>query len=183
MLSPRDGFHGACLRHSSQGVDRGGADPRRRPAAGALAQYDPPLRPGQGRARAEAAIAAPTGAGAGAGRGSGSGNLGGAPDVHGGKAAAHRDALWELLRDDGHDVGARTVRRLVASFRNAEREVTVPLVYAAGQLAQVDFFEVWVEVAGARQKAWLFLMKKGSKILCSVSGVMPAPVSETSSKT
>jgi transposase len=63
------------------------------------------------------------------------------------------------LRDDGHDVGARTVRRLVASFRDAEREVTVPPVYAAGELAQVDFFEVWVEVSGARQKAWLFLMR------------------------
>jgi hypothetical protein len=37
--------------------------------------------------------------------------------------------------------------------------VTVPLVYAAGELAQVDFFEVWVEVSGARQKAWLFLMR------------------------
>jgi transposase len=36
--------------------------------------------------------------------------------------------LWELLCDDGHEFSARTVRRLVASFRNAEREVTVPLV-------------------------------------------------------
>jgi transposase len=76
-----------------------------------------------------------------------------------GKQRLTATRLWELLRDDGHDVGARTVRRLVASFRNAEREVTVPLVYAAGELAQVDFFEVWVEVAGARQKAWLFLMR------------------------
>jgi transposase len=76
-----------------------------------------------------------------------------------GKQRLTATRLWELLRDDGYDVGARTVRRLVASFRNAEREVTVPLVYAAGELAQVDFFEVWVEIAGARQKAWLFLMR------------------------
>jgi len=76
-----------------------------------------------------------------------------------GKQRLTATRLWELLRDDGHEVGARTVRRLVASFRNAEREVTVPLVYAAGDLAQVDFFEVWVDVAGVRQKAWLFLMR------------------------
>ncbi len=67
--------------------------------------------------------------------------------------------LWELLRDDGHDPSARTVRRLVSAFRRAEREVTVPLVYAPGELAQVDFFEVWVELAGVRQRAWLFLMR------------------------
>jgi hypothetical protein len=44
-------------------------------------------------------------------------------------------------------------------LRSAEREVTVPLVYEPGEFAQVDFFEVWVELAGARQKAWLFLMR------------------------
>src|ERR1019366_6549088 len=44
-------------------------------------------------------------------------------------------------------------------FRSAEREVTVPLVYGAGEVAQVDFFEVWVELAGVRQKAGLFLMR------------------------
>jgi transposase len=42
---------------------------------------------------------------------------------------------------------------------HAEREVTIPLVYAAGDLAQVDFFEIWVEVGGVREKAWLFLMR------------------------
>ena len=76
-----------------------------------------------------------------------------------GKQRLTATRLWELLRDDGHDVSGRTVRRLVASFRNAEREVTVPLVYAPGELAQVDFFEVWVEVESVRQKAWLFLMR------------------------
>jgi transposase len=76
-----------------------------------------------------------------------------------GKQRLTATRLWELLCDDGHEVSARTVRRLVASFRNAEREVTVPLVYEPGQLAQVDFFEVWVELAGERQKAWLFLMR------------------------
>jgi hypothetical protein len=76
-----------------------------------------------------------------------------------GKQRLTATRLWELLRDDGDDVSGRTVRRLVAAFRNAEREVTVPLVYAPGELAQVDFFEVWVEVESVRQKAWLFLMR------------------------
>lgn len=67
--------------------------------------------------------------------------------------------LWELLRDAGHTASERTVRRLVAEFRSAEREVTVPLVYGSGEVAQVDFFEVWVELAGVRQKSWLFLMR------------------------
>ena len=76
-----------------------------------------------------------------------------------GKQRLTATRLWELLRDDGHEVSGRTVRRLVESFRKAEREVTVPLVYRPGELAQVDFFEVWIEVAGERQKAWMFLMR------------------------
>ena len=55
-----------------------------------------------------------------------------------GKQRLTATRLWELLCDDGHEVSARTVRRLVASFRNAEREVTVPLVHEPGELAQVD---------------------------------------------
>jgi transposase len=35
----------------------------------------------------------------------------------------------------------------------------LPLVYASGEVAQVDSFEVWVELAGVRQKSWLFLMR------------------------
>lgn len=76
-----------------------------------------------------------------------------------GKQRLTATRLWELLREAGHTASARTVRRLVGEFRADEREVTVPLVYGPGELAQVDFFEVWVELAGARQKAWLFLMR------------------------
>ena len=76
-----------------------------------------------------------------------------------GKQRLTATRLWELLRDAGHSASERTVRRLVAEFRSAEREVTVPLVYGSGEVAQVDFFEVWVELAGVRQKSWLFLMR------------------------
>jgi transposase len=76
-----------------------------------------------------------------------------------GKQRLTATRLWELLREAGHAASERTVRRLVAEFRSDEREVTVPLVYGAGEVAQVDFFEVWVELAGVRQKSWLFLMR------------------------
>src|SRR5690606_4296618 len=39
------------------------------------------------------------------------------------------------------------------------REVYVPLVYAPGDLAQVDFFEVLVDLDGERTKAWMFVMR------------------------
>jgi transposase len=37
--------------------------------------------------------------------------------------------------------------------------VFVPLTYRAGDLAEVDFFEVLVDVNGTRRKAWLFPMR------------------------
>ena len=160
MFSPKDGSHGARLRHSSQGADRGRADPRRRAAAGPLAQHHPALRAGQGRPGPEAggSHAATTPAREQVAEAAAS-IWAARRTFTAGKQRLTATRLWELLRDDGHEVSGRTVRRLVASFRNAEREVTVPLVYAPGELAQVDFFEVWVEVESVRQKAWLFLMR------------------------
>ena len=35
----------------------------------------------------------------------------------------------------------------------------MPLVYPAGDLAEVDFFEVLVELAGAMVKVWMFVMR------------------------
>jgi hypothetical protein len=37
--------------------------------------------------------------------------------------------------------------------------VFVPLVYHPGDLGEVDFFEVLVEVAGQRRKAWMFVLR------------------------
>ena len=76
-----------------------------------------------------------------------------------GKQRLTAERLTELLRERGYAASARTVRRLVADLRRAEREVTVPLVHPPGELAQVDFFEVWVELAGVRTRAWMFLMR------------------------
>ena len=57
----------------------------------------------------------------------------------------------QLLRE-GYQVGSTTVRAYLAEQRRARQEVYLPLVWRAGDAAQVDFFEVTVEVAGARQK-------------------------------
>ncbi|MFO0558661.1 MAG: IS21 family transposase [Polyangiales bacterium] len=76
-----------------------------------------------------------------------------------GKQQFTAQRMTELLRERGHEVSDRTVRRMVARFKSAEREVTIPLVHHPGDLAQVDFFEVFVDVQGTRTKAFLFLMR------------------------
>ena len=51
------------------------------------------------------------------------------------------------------------VRDYLREWRRRRAEVYVPLVHRPGDEAQVDFFEVTVEVAGERRKAWKFLMR------------------------
>jgi hypothetical protein len=67
--------------------------------------------------------------------------------------------LHQLLRGEGHRVGVTLVRAAVAEWKRQRREVFVPLTYRPGDLAEVDFFEVLVDVAGQRRKAWLFLLR------------------------
>ena len=67
--------------------------------------------------------------------------------------------LHEMLVAEGHHVGVTLVKDAVAEWRRQRREVFVPLTYRPGDLAEVDFFEVLVDLAGARRKAWLFLMR------------------------
>jgi hypothetical protein len=47
----------------------------------------------------------------------------------------------------------------MAEWKRQRREVMIPLTYRAGDLAEVDFFEVLIDLAGVRQKAWLFLLR------------------------
>ena len=61
--------------------------------------------------------------------------------------------VHEQLLREGYQVGSTTVRAYLAEQRRARQEVYVPLVWRAGEAAQVDFFEVTVEVAGERQLA------------------------------
>ncbi len=60
---------------------------------------------------------------------------------------------------EGFEVGLTTVKEAVAEWKRRRREVFVPLVYPAGDLAQVDFFEVLVDLRGKRQKVWMFVMR------------------------
>ena len=65
----------------------------------------------------------------------------------------------ELLGEQGITVSPRTVRRVMSEWSRQRREVSVPLHYVAGDLAEVDFFEVQVDVDGKRRKAWMFVMR------------------------
>ena len=56
-------------------------------------------------------------------------------------------------------MGVTVVKDAVAEWKRQRREVFVPLTYRPGDLAEVDFFEVLVDVDGTRRKAWLFLMR------------------------
>lgn len=77
----------------------------------------------------------------------------------GGKQQLTATRLHELLVAEGHQVGVTVVKEAVAEWRRQRREVFVPLTYRPGELAEVDFFEVLIDVAGTRRKGWLFLMR------------------------
>jgi len=67
--------------------------------------------------------------------------------------------LHAMLREEGWSVGETLVKEYVREWKRQRREVAVPLVYQPGDLAEVDFFEVLVDVAGVRKKAWMFVMR------------------------
>jgi transposase len=77
----------------------------------------------------------------------------------GGKQRLTATRLHELLLAEGKRVGVTVVKEAVAEWKRQRREVFVPLTYRPGDLAEVDFFEVLVDVDGTRRKAWLFLMR------------------------
>lgn len=77
----------------------------------------------------------------------------------GGKQRLTATRLHELLVAEGQQVGVTLVKEAVAEWKRQRREVFVPLTYRPGDLAEVDFFEVLVDVDGTRRKAWLFLMR------------------------
>jgi len=67
--------------------------------------------------------------------------------------------LYQMLRAEGYAVGVTVVKEAVAEWKRQRREPLIPLTYRPGELGQVDFFEVTVDVAGTRRKAWLFLLR------------------------
>lgn len=85
--------------------------------------------------------------------------LGDAPRWTAGKQRLTATQLWRMLRAEGHDVGVTLVKHFVREWKRKLAEVFVPLTYKPGDLGEVDFFEVYVDVKGVRQKAWMFLLR------------------------
>jgi len=81
------------------------------------------------------------------------------PRWTGGKQRLTATRLHAMLVTEGFTVGITTVKEAVAEWKRRRREVFVPLVYPAGDLAQVDFFEVLIDLSGTRVKAWMFVMR------------------------
>lgn len=67
--------------------------------------------------------------------------------------------LHELLRSEGHDVGYTLVKQIVREWKRQRKEVFVPLVYKPGDVGEVDFFEVLVDICGTRSKAHMFVLR------------------------
>jgi transposase len=67
--------------------------------------------------------------------------------------------IHRQLVEEGHRVGITTVRTYLWEKRRRQSEVFIPLVWRSGDAAQVDFFEVTVDLAGVRSKVWKFVMR------------------------
>lgn len=67
--------------------------------------------------------------------------------------------LHRALREEGHRVGLTMIHEYLRERRRQRAEVFVPLIHRAGEEAQVDFFEVTVELSGEWVKAWKFLLR------------------------
>lgn len=76
-----------------------------------------------------------------------------------GKQRLTATQLHRMLVAEGHAVGATLVKQYVAEWKRRRREVYVPRDYPPGDLAEVDFFEVYADVGGERRKAFLFVMR------------------------
>lgn len=81
------------------------------------------------------------------------------PSWTGGKQRLTAARLHQMLAAEGHVVGETLVKQIVREWKRRRREVFVPLVYQPGDLAQVDFFEVLVDIGGERRKAHMFVMR------------------------
>ncbi len=67
--------------------------------------------------------------------------------------------VHQELVEEGFEVGVTTVRQYLRELRQQTQEVFIPLLYTPGDCAQVDFFEVTVDIAGTRRKAWKFVVR------------------------
>jgi transposase len=76
-----------------------------------------------------------------------------------GKQRLTGSLIHRQLVSEGYTVGGSLVRQYLRELRRQRQEVYVPLVHRPGEEAQVDFFEVMVEIGGEWVKAWEFLLQ------------------------
>ena len=67
--------------------------------------------------------------------------------------------LHRGLVQKGSQVGLTLARDYLRGVKRRKAEVLIPLVHRPGDEAWVDFFEVTVDEAGTRRRAWQFLMR------------------------
>ena len=67
--------------------------------------------------------------------------------------------LHRQQREGGYEVGLTLVLFELREWRRRQAEVYVPLVHRPAESAQVDFFEVRVDLAGERRPVWLLLFR------------------------
>ena len=67
--------------------------------------------------------------------------------------------LHRQLREGGYEVGLTLVLFELREWRRRRAEVYVPLVHRPAESAQVDIFEVRVDLAGERRPVWLLLFR------------------------
>lgn len=63
-----------------------------------------------------------------------------------------------LVQEHGFQGSERRVREIVAQLREKPRESFLPLAFAPGEMAQVDWVEVWVSLKGVLQKLYVFVL-------------------------
>lgn len=67
--------------------------------------------------------------------------------------------IYERLKTEcGYTGSERSVRRLVAELRQKHPEVFLPLAFQPGEMAQVDWAEVSINLGGQRRKVQLFCL-------------------------
>ncbi len=67
--------------------------------------------------------------------------------------------LHRQLVEEGFVGGKTSIYEVLRERRRQSAEVYIPLLYEAGDVAQVDFFEVTVEVKEERREVWKFVMR------------------------
>ncbi len=72
-------------------------------------------------------------------------------------------AAWttgkQRLTAEGYEVGLTLGRELVAEHRRQRQEVFAPLTYHPGDLCEVDFLELQVDLPVGRRKAWMLVVR------------------------